>query len=80
MDELDAVMPKFRAGSTLRIRGHRGFKAFAWREDDSRSDPAPFINVRPNDEVELPVYQDSEKNQTAREMAHMHLAGFFEPI
>ena len=80
MEQLDAVMPKFRAGSTIRIRGHRGFKAFAWRDGDSRSDPAPFINVRPDDEVDLPIHQNSERNQTPREMAHMHLAGFYEPI
>ena len=80
MDELDAVMPMFRAGSTIRIVGHRGFKAFAWREGDSRSDPAPFINVRPDDEVELPIHSNAERNQTAREMAHMHLAGFFAPV
>ena len=80
MEQLDAVMSKFRAGSTIRIRGHRGFKAFAWRDGDSRSDPAPFINVRPDDEVDLPIHQNSERNQTPREMAHMHLAGFYEPI
>ena len=79
-DEMAEAAEKFRQGSTVRVRGHRGVKLYGWREGDDKGAPAPYINLRPDDEADVPVFANAQNNQTSRELAHLHLAGFFEPV
>ena len=79
-DALKEATPKFRAGSMVRIRVHRGFRAFAYREDSDRSEPAEMCSLMPDEVVDMPINPDQIANQTGREMAASMLKGWFELV
>ena len=77
--EVDDLAKKFRAGSSVKIRVHRRFRAAAHRPDDDMSEPPRMGAVHPDEVVHLPVHPDGMgTGQSPRELAHASLTGMFD--
>ena len=77
-EELAEEVKNFRAGSTVKLRIHRGVHLFSFKDGDDRGEPAVCQPCWPDEIVECPINIDSVANQTSREMAAMKLKGWLE--